>query len=84
MVAGGVDAPDSWVDEGQRLRERCRQEGAHMKCPRCKTKRLVDIEVTLGDRRVTMHSCSYCDSRWWESEGESLGLPRVVELATGR
>ncbi|HSH58748.1 MAG TPA: hypothetical protein VK988_03725 [Acidimicrobiales bacterium] len=55
-----------------------------MKCPRCKTSQLVDIEVTLQEQRVTMHSCSRCDSRWWESEGESLGLPRVVELATGR
>jgi len=44
----------------------------------------VEIEVTLREQRVTMHSCSRCDSRWWESEGESMGLPSVVELATGR
>lgn len=56
----------------------------HMKCPRCKTSRLVEIEVTLREQRVTMHSCSRCDNRWWESEGRSLGLPSVVELATGR
>ncbi len=55
-----------------------------MNCPRCKTSRLVTIEVTLRDQRVTMHSCSRCDSRWWESEGENLGLQRVVELATDR
>ena len=55
-----------------------------MNCPRCKTSRLVAIEVKLSEQHVTMHSCSRCDSRWWESEGERLGLPRVVELATGR
>ena len=54
-----------------------------MKCPRCKTSRLVEIEVTLREQRVTMHSCSHCDNRWWESGGESMGLPSVVELATG-
>ncbi len=55
-----------------------------MNCPRCKTSRLVEIEVTLREQRVTMHSCSRCDNRWWESEGQSLGLASVVELATGR
>jgi transposase-like protein len=55
-----------------------------MNCPRCKTSRLVDIQVTLREQLVTMHSCSRCDSRWWESEGQSLALQRVVELATGR
>jgi len=44
----------------------------------------VEIEVTLREQRVTMHSCSRCDERWWESEGQSLGLPSVVELAAGR
>ena len=53
-----------------------------MKCPRCTTSRLVEIVVTLRGQRVTMHSCSTCDSRWWESEGETMALPQVVELAT--
>ena len=55
-----------------------------MNCPRCKTSRLVAIRVTLREQEVTMHSCSRCDSRWWVSEGESVGLPHVVELATSR
>ena len=55
-----------------------------MKCSRCKTSRLVEIGVTLGERRVTMHSCSRCDNRWWDSEGESMALPSIVELATAR
>lgn len=55
-----------------------------MKCPRCQRSRLVEIDVTLGERQVTMHSCSRCDSRWWESDGESLGLPNVLDLVTRR
>ena len=55
-----------------------------MKCPRCQRSRLVEIDVTLGERQVTMHSCSRCDTRWWESEGESVALTQVVELATDR
>lgn len=55
-----------------------------MKCPRCKTSQLVEIAVTLREQRVTMHSCSRCDSRWWDSHGENLALPHVLEMATSR
>ena len=58
--------------------------GGLMNCSRCKTARLVEIRVNLGERQVTMHSCSRCDSRWWDSEGENMALPSVVELATTR
>ena len=53
-----------------------------MKCPMCKRSHLVEIEVMLGDQRVTMHSCSRCDSRWWDKDGERVELPRVTELAS--
>lgn len=53
-----------------------------MTCSRCKTSRVVEITVTIAERPVRMRSCSYCDTRWWDSEGESLPLPRVLELAT--
>ena len=53
-----------------------------MKCPRCKTSRPVEIAVTIRDQEVTMRSCSRCDSRWWDSEGKSLALPHVLEMAT--
>ncbi len=55
-----------------------------MKCPRCNKSRLVEIDVTLREQAVTMRSCSYCDSRWWHSQGKSLALPSVLELATTR
>ena len=44
--------------------------------------RLVEIDVTLGGQRLTMRSCSRCDSRWWDQDGERVELPRVVELAS--
>ncbi|HVE47539.1 MAG TPA: hypothetical protein VNA57_12435 [Acidimicrobiales bacterium] len=53
-----------------------------MTCSRCKTSRVVEIAVTIGERPVMMRSCSVCDTRWWQSEGEELTLPRVLEMAT--
>ena len=55
-----------------------------MKCPICRRSQLVEIDLALGDQRVTMHSCSRCDSRWWDSDGQSLALPNVLEMATPR
>ncbi|MEO7837551.1 MAG: hypothetical protein ABIS21_07930 [Acidimicrobiales bacterium] len=55
-----------------------------MTCARCKVAQVVEIAVTIGERPVRMRSCSHCDTRWWDSEGENLSLPGVVELATRR
>lgn len=55
-----------------------------MMCPNCRGGRLVRIGLTLKERNVTMHSCSRCDTRWWDAEGERLGLPNVLEMATVR
>ncbi len=55
-----------------------------MVCPRCKTSKLVEIGLVVGGRQVTMRSCSRCDARWWDSEGEPLALPGVLELARNR
>jgi transcription elongation factor Elf1 len=55
-----------------------------MTCPNCRGARLVQIGLKLKERRVTMHSCSRCDTRWWDAEGERLGLPNVLEMATVR
>jgi hypothetical protein len=43
---------------------------------------MVEIGVTLKERQVVMHSCSRCDTRWWDSEGELLPLANVLDLAT--
>jgi len=56
-----------------------------MTCPKCSARRLVEIDVNLQGRNVTLHSCSRCDSRWWDDEGgDRIHLDRVLELATVR
>lgn len=55
-----------------------------MSCPKCKKSGLVEISLKIAARSVTMQNCSSCDSRWWTSEGESLHLPGILELASQR
>lgn len=56
-----------------------------MTCPKCSARQLVEIDVNLQGRNVTLHSCSRCDSRWWDDEGgDRIHLDRVLELATVR
>jgi len=51
-------------------------------CPNCRGSRLVESDITLRERTITMHSCSRCETRWWDREGEPVGLSHVLELAT--
>ncbi len=53
-----------------------------MNCPRCRTRQLVMIEMSIGGESVRMASCSACDARWWEGTDGSLKLSDVLELAT--
>jgi transcriptional regulator NrdR family protein len=55
-----------------------------MSCPKCKTSTLTVIALNIGEKPITMRNCSGCDTRWWDSEGESLKLPGVLELAARR
>lgn len=55
-----------------------------MTCPNCRKTGLVEITLEIASRSVTMRNCSSCDSRWWQSDGESLPLPGVLELASQR
>ena len=52
-----------------------------MSCPNCRTKKLVEIAMTLRERRVVRHSCSSCELRWWDVEGKLVDLDNVLELA---
>jgi len=52
-----------------------------MSCPVCRDKRLVEIQLTLRGSVVTMHSCSHCDTRWWDTDGRRVGLTGVFDLA---
>ena len=55
-----------------------------MNCPRCRAARLVVIDLMLQGESVRLHSCSHCDTRWWERNGERIALDGVLELATVR
>lgn len=56
-----------------------------MACPTCRAHRLVEIGVNLSGRNVTLHSCSACDTRWWDDEtGDAIELTDVIDLATVR
>jgi hypothetical protein len=52
-----------------------------MACPVCRARQLVEISVTLKERKVTLRSCSGCYTKWWESDGERLPLDSLLELA---
>lgn len=52
-----------------------------MKCPSCRTREMVVIEIRVSGEPVKMHSCSHCDQRWWEGLDGMLSLRSVLSLA---
>jgi hypothetical protein len=42
----------------------------------------VEIDLRVGGVPVTMHSCSTCETRWWDYEGQQVRLGDVLGLAT--
>jgi transposase-like protein len=55
-----------------------------MTCPTCRSAALVEIGLNVRDERVTMHSCSMCEHRWWDRGGERVSLPSVLELVAAQ
>ncbi len=49
-----------------------------MPCPVCVNKKLVEITLKSGDRELIMRSCSACETKWWESNGEAVSLDAVL------
>jgi Zn-finger nucleic acid-binding protein len=52
-----------------------------MICPICNIANLVTINMTVNDRNLTLHSCALCETRWWDRDGEHVGLNSVLETA---
>jgi hypothetical protein len=53
-----------------------------MSCPMCRVADLTEISLHLRGRRVTMHSCRRCETRWWDEDGERVALRHVLTLVT--
>ena len=52
-----------------------------MQCPKCESRQMVEIALSVGGQRVTLRSCSSCDLRWWEGYEGKLPLERLLDLA---
>ncbi len=51
-------------------------------CDNCGARDAIQIEMTLPDgTEVHFCSCHRCENRWWNREGEALGLDAVLDLA---
>lgn len=51
-------------------------------CAACGADSVIQIELTLADgTEVSFFSCHRCESRWWNRDGEDLGLDAVLDLA---
>ncbi|HEX3621606.1 MAG TPA: hypothetical protein VHT97_04750 [Acidimicrobiales bacterium] len=55
-----------------------------MRCPTCRSAALIEIGLTVREEKVTMHSCSMCESRWWDKGGQRVSLPSVLELVASK
>ena len=56
-------------------------EDLFMSCPTCSHRHLVEIELTLKERHVTLHSCGRCETKWWDQDGQRVAVGRVLDLA---
>lgn len=53
-----------------------------MRCPTCRGGDLTEIRLQLRGNSITMHSCSRCETRWWDQEGERVALHHVLAMVT--
>lgn len=51
---------------------------AHTPCPRCSAK-LVEIRLDQAGRAMVMRSCSTCDTRWWQRDGEAVAFGSILD-----
>jgi phage FluMu protein Com len=74
--------PDGTPVDGENASEKGQKGLIDVKCPRCRSRQLVTIEMTVAGEHLVLNSCSACDVRWWEGDGQRLGLSDVLELAS--
>jgi hypothetical protein len=47
----------------------------------CRSAQLVRIGISINGDDVRMHSCSKCETRWWERNGDQIDLDGVLDMA---
>jgi hypothetical protein len=52
-----------------------------VRCPTCRVTAVTEISLKLKGSSVTMHSCTRCETRWWDRDGEQVALHNVLDLA---
>ncbi len=52
-----------------------------MACPVCSAN-LLEITLNIAGNDLTMHSCSHCETRWWDRSGEKIQLQGILEIAS--
>lgn len=52
-----------------------------MRCPLCGNA-VVEISIRVRGEQVSMRSCTTCEARWWDRQGEALTIDAVLHLAS--
>ena len=58
--------------------------GSLMQCPQCRSRRLVEIGMSISGNDVVLRCCSACDVRWWEGDGQRMPFDSLLRLASTR
>ena len=52
-----------------------------MDCPECHQTDVLEIEHVLpDDTEVRFFACHNCEEKWWDREGETIDVSRVLEI----
>lgn len=42
---------------------------------------MVEIRLSVGASELILRSCSHCETKWWERDGELVKLDNVLSAA---
>ncbi|MCB0952081.1 MAG: hypothetical protein KDB13_05035, partial [Microthrixaceae bacterium] len=74
---GDCTFPDVGIARMYRVTGACGLQEWTMDCPSCGDE-LVEIGLTVDGHRLTMVSCSECDTRSWHRDGDAVELDGVL------
>ncbi|MFN2615472.1 MAG: hypothetical protein ABR552_11730 [Actinomycetota bacterium] len=53
-----------------------------LECPRCGSRNVININLTVESGPVSFYSCHACEKRWWlDDAGNAMDLPEVLDKA---